>query len=267
MNIIDIIKDFFSKLFGSLNGPSFKKFADPNGPFKGYGLVNNWSAQDAKKYMEALVSNDVQFMAFEFFEWGLPEKFADVDNLLKKFEKYLDLSQSKKMNLYVTLLNCNLGSGKYDDPRIKAPTYNVQIMKAANQFAVWMKKYSNIYLTPCGEGGNQSPAYEKTLQSWCKQNMPLKQLVNNWASRPTNTDGMGFLCQHPASTKSPFKLWVMSDHGLLIKELNGGGLYGKCNYNITMSYAKKVPQFIYYHFDRNGTIDMEALRALKDSQK
>ena len=273
MNIFESIWNWITGLFGGGSGPSFSKFADATKPFTGYGLVNNWSAQNAKKYMDQLVNNNVDCMAFEFFEWASPEKFAAVEDLLKKFKVYVDLAAKKKVLLYVTLLNSNLGSGKYGDPRIPSNKYTKQIMRAAGQFAEWMKSNPNIFLTPCGEGGAQSnmAAHDKSIQEWCKANMPRTQLVNNWGARPTTKDGMAFLCQHPSSTKASALTWVMSDHGLLIAELNGGGLYGTCKYNVTMPYAKKLltakKTFIYYHFNKNGTIDGEALRALNDAKK
>jgi len=266
------IVDWFKSLFGG-GYHSFDKFADPSKPFMGYGLVNNWSAQNADSYMEKLVKNNVQCMAFEFFEWATPDKFAAVDNLLKKFEKYVIGAKKRKLLLYVTILNSNIGSGKYGDPGIPSNKYTTQIMKVADKLASWMKSNKNIFVTPCGEGGAQSKmaSHDKKFQEYCKSIMPRSQMVNNWGSRPDSTDGMAYLCQHPAKTTSPCKSWVMSDHGLLIAELNGGGLYGNCSYAITMPYAKKLKKankaFIYYHFNKNGSIDMEALRSLDDAQK
>jgi len=270
------LKDLWNKIlswFGG-GGSSFDNFADVTKPFMGYGLVNNWSAQNAESYMNKLVDNNVQCMAFEFFEWA-PTKFEKVDELLKKFEKYVNLAKKKKVILYVTILNSNVGSGKYGDPRIPSNKYTAQLMKAAQKLAEWMKSNPNIFVTPCGEGGAQSnmATHDKNFQNYCKSIMPRGQMVNNWGSRPNTTDGMAFLCQHPsgvsAATKS--KSWIMSDHGLFIAELNGGGLYGTANYDITTNCARVLrgqnKVFIYYHFNGNGSIDGEALRALKDAQK
>ena len=248
-------------------------FIDATKPFSGYGLVNNWSAQDPVKFMDLLSTNKIPCMAFEFFEWGSPEKFAGVDTLITKFKKYIDISQSKKIILYVTLLNSNLGSGKYGDAGITADKYDKYIKKAAAQLADWMKTYKNIYVTPVGEGGSQTKtkAYDKKIQDLCKATMPANRLVNNWGARPTSTDGMGFLCQHPSSTSAAFnsKSWVMSDHGLFIRELNGGDLYGTANYSKTYNCAKGLKDrsktFVYYHFDKNGKIDQTALKAIKDA--
>lgn len=246
-------------------------FIDATKPFSGYGLVNNWSIQDPVKFMNVLSSYNIPCMAFEFFEWGSPEKFAKVDDLITKFKKYIDASQSKKIILYVTLLNSNLGSGKYGDAGITADKYDKYIKKAAAQLANWMKVYKNIYVTPVGEGGSQTKtkAYDKKLQDLCKATMPKDKLVNNWGARPTSTDGMAFLCQHPSSVSASFnsKSWIMSDHGLFIRELNGGDLYGTANYDVTYKCAKGLKDrsktFIYYHFDKNGKIDETAMKAIK----
>lgn len=246
-------------------------FIDATKPFSGYGLVNNWSAQDPVKFINLLSSYKIPCMAFEFFEWGSPEKFAKVDELITKFKKYIDASQSKKIILYVTLLNSNLGSGKYGDAGITADKYDKSIKKAAAQLASWMKVYKNIYVTPVGEGGSQTKtkAYDKKLQDLCKSTMPKDKLVNNWGARPTSTDGMAFLCQHPSSVSASFnsKSWIMSDHGLFIRELNGGDLYGTANYDVTYKCAKGLKDrsktFVYYHFDKNGKIDETAMKAIK----
>jgi len=254
--------------------PPSTDFVNTSNPFTGYGLVNNWSAQDPEEFLSALSSNGIPCMAFEFFEWSSPEKFDQVDTLIAKFKKYIDISQSKKIILYATILNSNLGSGKYGDAGITADKYDAQIKKVIAQFASWMKVYTNIYVTPVGEGGSQSrtEAYDKSLQSLCKSTMPLNRLVNNWGARPTGKDGMAFFCQHPASTATnpTSGCWVMSDHSTIINQLNGGtGLYGKCNYDVTKAYGQKLWErtvpFIYYHFDKNSSVDLVALKALKDA--
>jgi len=270
MNWFKEIWNWFLDLIGQ-GGPKFDKFADPNSPFMGYGLVNNWFKQNPKKYMNKLVESEVECMAFEFFEWAKPENFEKVDALLKKFEEYLELAAKKKVLLYVTILNSNKGSGKYGDDRVPSSRYNDQLTKVANKMAGWMNNHSNLFVTPCGEGGAQGN-WDRKLQEYCKAIMPRTQMVNNWGSRPNSTDGMAYLAQHPSSTTAKVKPWVVSDHSTIISQLNGGGgLYGTCNYDITMRYAKGLKstnkQFIYYHFNPNGSIDDEALRALKDAKK
>lgn len=255
-------------------GAKFDNFADPTKPFMGYMTVNNWSSKDPSDVMEKLVKKNIKCMPFEFFESPLAYADPNVAGRIAKFQKYVDESQKRKIILYVTLLNCNLGSSKTGHPEITAPGCDKQIMAAANALAGWMKKYSNIYVTPCGEGGLNAKTYERNLQNWCKASMPLDHLVNNWGSRPTGTDGMRFYCQHPAgiTAKVPANCWNMSDHSTTINQLNGGsGMLGVCNYAVTFNYAKsmwvKGIPFIYYHYDPNGGIDDNALNALNDAQK
>ena len=244
-------------------------FPDVSKPFLGYMLVNNWSIQDSKTVLRQLAANSIQCAPFEFFEWSSPAKFAQTDELIKAFQDWIDASQETKTVLYVTLYNANLGSGKYGDAGISADKYDAQIRKVAAKFAEWSKKYSNVYLTPSGEGES---AYDRKIQDLCKTIIPLNRLVNNWTARPTGTDGMGFYCQHPSNTGASFgkAAWVMSDHSTLINQLNGGtGLYGQCHYETTKAYAEKCLKagnpFIYYHFDKNGKIDATALKALRDA--
>lgn len=264
-SVWDDIVNWFKKLIGG--GEGFDNFPDPK-LFFGYGLVNNWSAQNASDYMNKLAKNKVPCIAFEFFEWARPDRFKNVDKQLDKFKKYLDIAKDKKMMLYVTLVNANTGSGKYGDPRIPLSKYDAQIKKAADQFAEWMKSNPNLFITPVGEGDS---SYDRSIQEYCKARMPKAQLVNNWESRPTSSDGCQHTCQHPSSTsyKIPRHDWSMSDHSKIIDELNKGGLYGTCDYEATKKYAIKMRKsghpFIYYHFNKDGKIDSEALRALKDS--
>lgn len=258
MNIIDWLKD----LLGLTK--SFKNFADPSKPFVGYMTVNNWSSKDASKTLDKLVDNNVQCAPFEFFENPLAYADSNVQSRIKKFEKWLDAAEKRKIIIYMTLLNCNLGDPKTGHPEITAPKCDKQIMAVANQAKAWIKKYKCLYITPCGEGGHTSPTYERKLQNWCKASMPLSKLVNNWGSRPTGTDGMAFFCQHPASSSSPMAktAWIMSDHSKFIAELN--------SYETVLKAAKKIlakgNPFIVYDFPATAGINTEALRALKDAQ-
>ncbi len=267
------IWDWILSLFGG--GSSFKNFADPRTPFKGYGLVNNWVNQNQSKYMEKLVKAEVPCIAIEFFEWAKSDNFKNVDKLISKFKDYVDEAKKRKIIIYVTLLNCNVGSGKYGDKKIKAPTLDAYIKKAANAIAELMKKNSFIYCTPCGEGGlgpSGTATYDRSLQNYCKSIMPLSQMVNNWGARSKDGEGMAFFCQHQATVNTAVAktAWSMSDHSTIIGQLNGGGgLYGTCNYDITKKYAIKMKNsgnpFIYYHFNPSAGIDDVALKALKDA--
>jgi len=261
--------------FGGDGGTVYKSvaFPDVSKPFLGYGLVNNWSILDPQTVLKQLDAANVQAAPFEFFEWASPEKFAQTDELILKFEKWLEESQESKTILYVTLYNANLGLKKYGDAGITADKYASQIKKVADKFGEWVLIYPNLYITPCGEGGSgKSESFDKRMQEYCKAIIPRNRLVNNWGSTPSGMDGMGFYCQHPSKTgaKLGAAAWIMSDHSLLIMELNGGtGLYGTANYETTKAFAvrclKNGNPFLFYHFDRNGEMDAEALRALKDA--
>lgn len=264
MSVWNDIVDFFRNLFGE-SYHSFDRFADPTKPFMGYMTVNNWSTKNPSKSLEKLVVNNVQCAPIEFFESPLAYADPNVSDRLKKFEKWILEAKKRKVLLYVQLLNCNLGNPKTGHPEITAPKCDKQIMAAAVQFAAWMKKYPFIYLTPCSEGGNMSPVYERNLQNWCKANMPLRQLVNNWSSRPTNTDGMGFFCQHPSYCTSAMTkgAWIMSDNGTFIRQL----FDYLSTYRCAKSLRDKGFAFIYYDYPATDAIDEDALRALKDAQK
>lgn len=113
---------------------SFDRFADTSKPFVGYMTVNNWSSKNPSEVMERLVKKDIQAMPFEFFESPLAYADPNVSARIKKFEAYVKESQRRKMVLYVTLLNCNLGNPKTGHPEITAQKCDKQIMAAATQF-------------------------------------------------------------------------------------------------------------------------------------
>jgi len=247
---------------------SFSSFADVKKPFCGYGLVNNWYRLNANTIMDLLVENNVHCLAFEFFPWGGARynPFPYVGDLLVKFEEFITAAASHKVILYVILVSANVGSGKFGDLGYKLTTYSSYIRTAQDQFAIWMNQYPFIYVTPIGEGKNET--IDRPIQDYCVKKMPNYQLVNNWKSRPVSKGDCGHFCVYPSSTLSEPPSnhgWVVSGHTLLIRELNGGSLYGTANETKTRAYARKLARrgvpFIYYHFNNEGTTDIKAIRA------
>ena len=235
----------------------------------GYGLVNNWR-NNAKAIVTATSEAGIGIVPIEYWEWSAWNRFADADSQFAAFEKLLEATTTSGQILYVTYLNSNTGSGKYGDPGVKLSAHSDVIWKFAPKIAALMKTHPRLFVTPVGEGGiGPDGKFDKEVQDWFLANAPKAQLVNNWGARPSGNAGMGQRCVHPASTKDPGNgtAWVMSDHGLLIRELNGGALYGTANVGVTGSYARKVTdsgrKFIYYHFDQNGKVDANAIAALK----
>ena len=240
----------------------------------GYGPVNNWRNLGAKAIVGATAPAGIGVVPIEFWEWSAWQRFKDADAQIAAFEKLLDATTKSGQILYATYVNSNLGSGKYGDPGIKLSAYAGAVWKGATRVAELMKSHPRLFVTPVGDGGiGPDPKFDKQVQDWFLANAPKAQLVNNWGARPSGNDGMGQRCVHPSSTKDAGSgtAWVMSDHGLLIRELNGGALYGTADVGVTGSYARKVTdagrKFIYYHFDQNAKIDANALAALKGVAK
>ena len=240
----------------------------------GYGPVNNWRNLGAKAIVGATAPAGIGIVPIEFWEWSAWQRFKDADAQIAAFEKLLDATTKSGQILYATYVNSNLGSGKYGDPGIKLSAYAGAVWKGAARVAELMKSHPRLFVTPVGEGGiGPDPKFDKQVQDWFLANAPKAQLVNNWGARPSGNDGMGQRCVHPSSTKDAGSgtAWVMSDHGLLIRELNGGALYGTADVGVTGSYARKVTdagrKFIYYHFDQNAAIDANALAALRGVAK
>ena len=240
----------------------------------GYGPVNNWRNLGAKAIVDATVAAGVGIVPIEFWEWSAWKRFDDADGQIAAFEKLLAATTKSGQILYLSYVNSNVGSSKYGDPGIKLSAYAGAVWKGAARVAELMKTHPRLFATPVGEGGiGPDPKFDRQVQDWFLANAPKAQLVNNWGARPSGNDGMGQRCVHPSSTKDAGSgtAWVMSDHGLLIRELNGGALYGTADVGVTGSYARKVTdagrKFIYYHFDQNAKIDANALAALKGVAK
>ena len=242
-------------------------------PLVGYGLVNNWRAQDPAAFVQLMVDKHVGILAFELFEATSRKLFLKVEEVLADFEPYLELTRKTGQALYVTLYNGNMGIGKHGDPGIPAKKYEAEILFAAGWLAKKMKVYPHLFVTPVGEGGAFDAAFDRKMQNWCKANMPKDQLVNNWKSRPTDNDGMGHRCVHPASMSDigSGDAWVMSDHTTLICQLMGSLEGGTGNVANIVSYGTKVVsagrKFIFYHFDPNGKPDGNTLSALSSLSK
>ena len=257
--------------------PSLDNFADPRKPFLGYGLVDDWFDRDPAAFLDALVEAKVDLAMFEATHWLAPgNPYSDYKDVLEKFGEWVAEAKKRKILLYTHLTQGN--HGREGGSAKNNSHYQPQIKAMAKQYAAWMKDNPNLYLTPVAEGGNctASIPVDRALQEWCKANMPVGQLVNNWPSKPSNTDGMGHCAQHPgsvAAAKNARPGWIVSDHGNFIRELNGGGSLeaGNCDYRVTNACAreliKRYRTFIY--FDTNTTrhrFSTTALRALKDAR-
>ena len=233
--------------------------------------MNNCCFFGPRKISAATAASGVGIVPIEFFESTATKcRFKEVDAQLDALDELLSATDAAGQHLYLTLVNGNTGSKKYGDAGVKLSAYADAIWKAAARIAELMKSHPRLFVTPVGEGGiGPDPAFDAAVQSWFLANAPVGRLVNNWDGAPSGKAGMGFRCVHPSGTgdSGSGDAWVMSDHGLLIRELNGGALYGSADVARTAAYAKKVVdagrRFIFYHFDPNAGIDGNALAALK----
>jgi len=255
----------------------YGRFVDPEHDlFVGYGTVNNWLVQDAASFMAGLHEHSIDCVTFEFFEAAQPPHFENLAGRCRAFEKYLKYCEEYKIIIYFTFTNSNRGAGKYGDCKIPLYNYDSVIKEAFWKMIDWVKACPYIYVTPSGEAGSQKNTeyYDREIQEMCKQYIPFDRLVDNWTAAPSKAEeGMKYFCQHPSSTKKTVApdAWIMSDHGLLIRELNvGNELYGECNYGITRDYTQSLLErgfpFIYYDYAQISVQDKAALRALRDAR-
>lgn len=213
-----------------------------------YGRVNWWwkSRSLWKKEMDALVKYGGAGYMIELAGWrsavGNESSWWTDAWVKKQLELYRQIHADAKARglwLFVSVVNDNMGSGKYGDTK----QYNVGncydkcvkllegIIKDGN---------SNVVVQPVAEtqtsGGKKFEDYAK------KQLLQHGFLTCNNGSggHPATTNGMNFYAVHPSkiSAQNPSSAFVISDHGLIIREMNQGGAL------VAHGYPVKVSQFV-----------------------
>jgi len=259
--IRDHVQDIIDKIREQDDEPG-GEFADPTQPFTGYGVTDNWKNQATETYLRMIAKYGVDCVAYEFFRY---DQLHDIDSRIEKFKKHIELADKHKLLLYVQLWNCNTDSARHQTVIYKAARFL--------RDEIINNKRENIFITPCGEGGNGNNSLDRKLQEWFKSRVPKKYLVNNWPSKPgSSKDGMGYVCNHPSSTSAALKLpsWIMSDHSSFMRELNAGPREGSPKYSRVLNSAKKIlgsgRTFIVYHGWWEPPSE-EACRALRDAKE
>lgn len=237
----------------------------------GYGRVNTWASSGKKLLRKDLIRckmSNVKIYTIELAGWAGSSVFTD-PKLMSKIEDYyvfaLKICRVLGLWLHVSIVNDNMGSGKYGDT---SPTLD-KGWSAAVKLLEMVKKHGpkNVLAQPVGEA--QSSAgyqFEKlgvsTLQGF--------KTVNNNNSRPSNAAGMNYFAWHPSKVtdieRAPVAALIVSDTGAIIREISEG-LEGPGKPDQLVRYknvckGRGCPAAIYYAF-KYGKHDRKAIEAMR----
>ena len=241
-------------------------------PLVMYGRVNTWAQgeNNLKKDIKAMRDENVDGYLIEMMGWSRPDIWTP--NWLKDTEKQykvlLDLCRKNGKWLFVSVVNDNMGSGKYGDPGIKLS----QVMPQAQQLCQIVKKYgkANVIVQPVAETQTSAGAQ---FEQYCLQQLGGFIMVYNGSSRPGRIPaGFQYRAWHPFKiTENPPKdTFVISDTGSIILQL-GTGYDGPAHPDILEYWARRMrqlgcPVVGYYAFKFNGH-DAASIKALGKSKK
>lgn len=237
-----------------------------------YGRVNTWAASESnlKKDIKSLRSEDVDGYMIEMMGWANGNAWTDewIATIDKEYKYLLNLCRDNGKWLFVSIVNDNMGSGKYGDPGIKLSS----VMSKAQQLCQIVKKYgkANVLVQPVAEiqtsAGNQFSAY-------CLSELAGFTMVYNGSGRPTALPGgYSYRAWHPLkiTDNPPASTFVVSDTGPIILQL-GSGYDGKARPDVLKAWSKRMlslgcPIVGYYAFKFNGH-DADAIEALGKSKE
>lgn len=237
-----------------------------------YGRVNTWAQgeKNLEKDISVMRDEGVDGYMIEMAGWARSDMWTP--NWLKQTdEQYkfvLDLCRKNGKWLFVSIVNDNMGTGKYGDPGIKLS----QVMPQAQQLCQIVEKYGkdNVIVQPVAETQTAAGAQ---FEQYCLQKLGGFVMVYNAGSRPGKIPvGFQYRAWHPfkIADNPPRDCFVISDTGPIILQL-GYGYDGSAKPDTLESWARRmrqlgVPVVGYYAFKFNGH-DAAAIKALGKSKK
>lgn len=191
-----------------------------------YGRVNDWKNMSVtRKDIEACVKYKVNGYMIEM-SGDIPGsstyknfwKDAWIKNIETCYKELVKRTRAAGMWLFVSIVNDNIGSGKYGQTGPKLD----KVMNQAKKLVAIIKKYGStgVLVQPVAE---TQTAAGRSFDNYCKTQLKGFNLVYNGSGgRPSNLGGMKFRAYHPASieTKVPKDAFAISDHGKIIRELS-----------------------------------------------
>lgn len=246
---------YFNKWFGIHESPK-----DLSKKQIWYGRVNAWknlkiTEKDIIRCTKEGVTGYMIEMAGDFP--NNPEAWKDpwLKDIEEKYKKVVKMCRAAGLWLFVSIVNDNMGQGKYGDTSPKLE----KVLMMAQSLASIVKKNgtSNVIVQPVAETQTNGG---KIFEKYCRNelcNFPL--VYNGSGGFPSGTGGFNYRAVHPSTTTTvcPSDALVVSDHSKLIRELALGGAYngsinpGKGNIWFDTVFNKsKCTIMGYYAFQR-----------------
>lgn len=241
-----------------------------------YGRVNRWptSRETLRSELNLMKECGVSGYMIELAVWnGVDDKWSDewIARTEKSYRWLLRECRKRKIWLFVSIVNDNMGKGKYGDT---GPALE-QVYNQAKQLALIVKKYGpkGVIIQPVAE--TQTSAGQRFEQE-CKTELEEFTLVYNGnGGHPKSTpEGFHFRAVHPSHIASNVAddALVISDHGLIIRELAiDNGLESKGNPTKVKIWAEKLRQqgiaVVGYYAFKYSDFDPDTIRALGDAVK
>ena len=238
-----------------------------------YGRVNRWtiSKQTLRQELNLMKKCGVSGYMIEMASWG---RYSDCEPWSEEWIKQIEESyrylvkecRRRKLWLFVSVVNDNMGKGKYGDkgPKLEA-VYN-----SALQLIKIIKKYGHkrVIIQPVAE--TQTSAGQRFEQDCLRELKDFLLVYNGNGGHPDHTpDGYHFRATHPSHITSSVDndALVISDHGIIIRELSvDGGLESKGDPEKIQMWVNRLQKqgiaVVGYYAFKYADFDPEAIRAL-----
>lgn len=241
-----------------------------------YGRVNQWtvSRQILRDELNLMKECGVNGYMIELAVWdGVNDKWSNewIVRTQKNYRWLLRECRKRKIWLFVSIINDNMGKGKYGDT---GPTLE-KVYESALQLASIVKRGGSkgVIVQPVAE--TQTPTGQRFEQE-CRKILENFTLVyNGEGGHPKSTpEGFHFRAVHPAHIVSSVAddTLVISDHGLIIRELSiDGGLESRGNPQKVVTWVKRLQQqgvaVVGYYAFKYDQFDPATIRALGEALK
>ena len=238
-----------------------------------YGRVNRWtlSKQTLKDELNLMQECGVSGYMIEMASWG---RYSDCELWSEEWIKQIEESyrhlvkecRQRKLWLFVSVVNDNMGQGKYGDkgPKLEA-VYN-----SALQLIKIIKRYGSqgVIIQPVAE--TQTSAGQRFEQDCLRELKDFLLVYNGNGGHPSHTpDGYHFRATHPSHIVSSVDndALVISDHGIIIRELSvDGGLESNGDPEKIQMWVNRLQKqgiaVVGYYAFKYADFDPEAIRAL-----
>lgn len=237
-----------------------------------YGRVNRWtlSTKRLKQELDLMQQCGVSGYMIELASWARYEQQPWNEKWLKRVKrKYHHLvreCRKRDLWLFVSIVNDNMGKGKYGDT---GPALE-KVYPYAIELANIVKRYGTqgVIVQPVAE--TNTPA-GKRFEQYCKEYLNDYILVYNGSGGfPKSTaEGFDFRAVHPSHIVSEVArdALVISDHGLIIRELSeDGGLESKGNPRKVKEWVERLAAegvaVVGYYAFKYSDFDPDTIKAL-----